>query len=170
MVVLYFLWLRVILYIEVYFEKILVQTSFRLELTWLKISLKCAGSYFDDNLKTNQGMKFRKKEISRTDLRFRQNCSWEPKPGWEQDTGEKTERWRGRLKRFPQLNWSHPSVLDFLHLCLLCCSYSSEIVRIKSCKSCEHQPSLLTSGLHSNWRWNRHYRVKLGSKQRVWCL
>jgi hypothetical protein len=55
---------------------------------------------------------------------------------------------------------SQPSVLDFLHLWLLCCSYSSLTVRIKSCKSCELIPSLLTSGLHSNWGRNKTLQGK----------
>jgi len=38
---------------------------------------------------------------------------------WDENTTHKEEMESGGIpKRFPQLNWSHPSILDFLHMCL----------------------------------------------------
>jgi hypothetical protein len=61
------------------------------------------------------------------------------KSGWKPYTEEK----RGDQTGFLTLTWASPSSMDLLYLLHLhcCCSFSSLVVTIQSCKSCELLPS-----------------------------
>jgi hypothetical protein len=62
----------------------------------------------------------------------------------------------------------------FLPSLLLICFTRPRLVRVKSCKSCElypvsikWSPVLLKLQLYWNWGWNRDYRIKIGTNNRV---
>jgi len=80
------------------------------------------------------------------------------KSGWKQYTGKKK---RG-------------SNQVFLPSLLLICFIRPRLVRVKSSKSCElypvsikWSPVLLKLQLYWNWGWNRDYRIKIGTNNRV---